>query len=170
MRNGASPSPPPNPVLTGKAMLSQKTKYALRALAYLASLKDPSTASIAEVAVGAKAPRKFLEAILLELKLSGFVESRRGRFGGYALAKSPESISFAAVIRAVEGPLALAPCASVTAYKQCADCFPVEVCPIRAALLAGRDAIAEVLENWTLATALEQRDVLEDCAPAPIPS
>jgi Rrf2 family protein len=139
-------------------MLSQKTKYALRALAYLASLTEPSSASIAEVAVGAKAPRKFLEAILLELKLAGFVESRRGRFGGYALAKPAASISFAAVIRAVEGPLALAPCASVTAYKQCADCFPVEYCPIRAALLAGRDAIAEVLENWTIERAASDTD------------
>ena len=135
-------------------MLSQKTKYALRALVYLASLKAPASASIAEVAVGAKAPRKFLEAILLELKLAGFVESRRGRFGGYALAMKPAEITFAAVIRAVEGPLALAPCASVTAYRQCEDCFDVEVCTIRKALLASRDAVAEVLESWTVQTSL----------------
>jgi len=135
-------------------MLSQKTKYALRALVYLASIETPS-ASIAEVAVGAKAPRKFLEAILLELKQAGFLESRRGRFGGYALAAAPETIMFADVIRAVEGPLALAPCASKTAYRPCHDCFDVETCPIRAALLAGRDAIAQVLEGWSLATALQ---------------
>lgn len=138
-------------------MLSQKTKYALRALAYLASLTEPSSASIAEVAVGAKAPRKFLEAILLELKLAGFVESRRGRFGGYALARPADAISFAAVIRAVEGPLALAPCASVTAYKQCADCFEVEHCPIRPALIASRDAIAAILEGWTIERAARER-------------
>ena len=137
-------------------MLSQKTKYALRALAYLASLTEPASASIAEVAVGAKAPRKFLEAILLELKLAGFVVSRRGRFGGYALAKPAADISFAAVIRAVEGPLALAPCASVTAYKQCADCFEVESCPIRPALIASRDAIAAVLEGWTIERAASE--------------
>jgi Rrf2 family protein len=131
-------------------MLSQKTKYALRALVYLAALEAPGSDSIAGIAVGAKAPRKFLEAILLELKLAGFVESRRGRFGGYALAKQPSEISFAAVIRAIEGPLALAPCASVTAYKQCEDCFDVEVCPIRKALLASRDAVAAVLESWSL--------------------
>ena len=146
-------------------MLSQKTKYALRALAYLASLKDPASASIAEVAVGAKAPRKFLEAILLELKLAGFVDSRRGRFGGYALARAPQDITFAEVIRAVEGPLALAPCASVTAYRQCQDCFDVEVCPIRAALIASRDAVAAVLEGWTLQTSLmspESKSLLTD--------
>jgi len=135
-------------------MLSQKTKYALRALVYLAGLESPS-ASIAEIAVGAKAPRKFLEAILLELKQAGFVESRRGRFGGYGLASPPSSIRFAEVIRAGEGPLALAPCASRTAYRPCHDCFDVETCPIRAALIAGRDAVAAVLEGWSLATALE---------------
>ena len=134
-------------------MLSQKTRYALRALVYLASL-DPPTASIAAVAAGAKAPRKFLEAILLELKQAGFVESRRGRFGGYALAAAPTSIVFADVIRVVEGPLALAPCASRTAYRPCRDCFDVETCPIRAALLASRDAVAAVLEQWTLAAAV----------------
>ena len=146
-------------------MLSQKTKYALRALVYLASLPEPRSASIAEVAVGARAPRKFLEAILLELKLAGFVESRRGRFGGYALARTPPEISFAAVIRAVEGPLALAPCASVTAYRQCEDCFDVEICPIRRALLASRDAVAAVLEGWTLQTSLaslETQSLLTD--------
>ena len=136
-------------------MLSQKTKYALRALTYLASL-DGTSASIAEVAVGAKAPRKFLEAILLEMKQAGFVDSRRGRFGGYVLAAPPQDIFFADVIRAVEGPLALAPCASRTAYKPCKDCFDVETCTIRAALLASRDAVATVLEGWSLATALAE--------------
>ncbi|HYE43646.1 MAG TPA: Rrf2 family transcriptional regulator [Caulobacteraceae bacterium] len=141
-------------------MLSQKTKYALRALVYLASLEPGGSASIGAVAVGAKAPRKFLEAILLELKLAGFVASKRGRFGGYVLAAPAERVTFAAVIRAVEGPLALAPCASVTAYRQCPDCFDVEVCPIRAALIASRDAVAAVLEHWTLATAaMEQPEI-----------
>jgi Rrf2 family protein len=135
-------------------MLSQKTKYALRALVYLASLEREPSASIAEIAIGAKAPRKFLEAILLELKQAGFVDSRRGRFGGYGLVAPPDKIFFADVIRAVEGPLALAPCASRTAYRPCHDCFDVETCPIRAALLASRDAVAHVLEDWSLASSL----------------
>jgi Rrf2 family protein len=139
-------------------MLSQKTKYALRALVYLASLEAPASAAIAEIAVGAKAPRKFLEAILLELKLAGFLESRRGRFGGYALARPAAEINFAAVIRTIEGPLALAPCASVTAYRQCEDCFDVEVCPIRRALIASRDAVAAVLEGWTVQTSLDSAE------------
>jgi len=105
------------------------------------------------VAVGAKAPRKFLEAILLELKQAGFLESRRGQ--GVAAETPADRIMFADVIRAIAGPLALAPCASKTAYRPCHDCFDVETCPIRAALLAGRDAIAQVLEGWSLATALQ---------------
>ena len=90
------------------------------------------------------------------MKQAGFVESRRGRFGGYVLAAAPQDIFFADVIRAVEGPLALAPCASRTAYKPCKDCFDVETCPIRAALLASRDAMATVLEGWSLASALAE--------------
>lgn len=141
-------------------MLSQKTKYGLRALVYLAALEDRESAPIPEIAEGARAPRKFLEAILVELKQAGFVESRRGRFGGYALARTPGQIMFADVIRALEGPLALAPCASRTAYRPCRDCADVETCPIRAALLASRDAVANVLENWSLETAIARPELL----------
>jgi Rrf2 family protein len=141
-------------------MLSQKTKYGLRALVYLADLNGRESAPIPEIAEGARAPRKFLEAILVELKQAGFVESRRGRFGGYALARAPGEIVFADVIRALEGPLALAPCASRTAYRPCRDCLDVETCPIRAALLASRDAVASVLEHWTLETAMGRTELL----------
>jgi Rrf2 family protein len=141
-------------------MLSQKTKYGLRALVYLAALRDRESAPIPEIAEGARAPRKFLEAILVELKQAGFVESRRGRFGGYGLARLPAQIMFADVIRALEGPLALAPCASRTAYRPCRDCADVETCPIRAALLASRDAVANVLEHWSLETALARPELL----------
>jgi Rrf2 family protein len=141
-------------------MLSQKTKYGLRALVYLAGLNGRESAPIPEIAEGARAPRKFLEAILVELKQAGFVESRRGRFGGYALARAPDKIVFADVIRALEGPLALAPCASRTAYRPCRDCLDVETCPIRAALLASRDAVASVLEHWTLETAMGRTELL----------
>lgn len=96
----------------------------------------------------------------MELKQAGFVESRRGRFGGYALALTPAQIMFADVIRALEGPLALAPCASRTAYRPCRDCADVETCPIRAALLASRDAVASVLENWSLESSLEKTELL----------
>jgi Rrf2 family protein len=134
-------------------MLSQRSRYALRALAYLAQRPQPGPVAIAEIAEASAAPRKFLEAILLELKRRHFLVSTRGRAGGYALAKPPADISFADVIRALDGPLALAPCASKTAYRPCETCPTVADCPIHPALVKAREAMAEVLERWTLETA-----------------
>lgn len=124
-------------------MISQKSRYALRALIYLAR---QGAASIATIAEHENIPRKYLEAIMAELKLHGFVTSRRGKSGGYTLARAASDISFADVLRATDGPLALAPCASRTAYRRCEDCIDVETCSIRHALIAARDATAAVLE------------------------
>ena len=134
-------------------MISNKVRYALRALIFLAE-RWPTPAAIPDIAVGARAPRKFLETILLELKLEGLLNSRRGRAGGYELASPPEGISVAAVLRAIDGPLALAPCASRTAFRACDDCEDVAACRIRFILLEGRDALASVLEARTLADLL----------------
>lgn len=131
-------------------MLSNKARYALRALFLLADAGS-APATIGMLAEQLAAPRKFLEAILLELNRAGVVTSRRGRFGGYALARPPEQISVADVIRIVDGPLALAPCASVTAPGRCQTCPDLETCPLRPALVASRNAVAAVLEGWTLA-------------------
>jgi Rrf2 family protein len=132
-------------------MLSQRSRYALRALVHLAGRVDAKPAAIGEIAEAAAAPRKFLEAILLELKRRHLLVSTRGRFGGYALARPAAEISFADVIRALDGPLALAPCASKTAYRPCETCPNVEDCPVHPALVKAREAVAEVLEGWTLA-------------------
>jgi Rrf2 family protein len=131
-------------------MLSNKARYALRALFLLADAGS-APATIGMLAEQLAAPRKFLEAILLELNRAGVVTSRRGRFGGYALARAPEDISVADVIRIVDGPLALAPCASVTAPGRCPTCPDLETCPLRPAFVASRNAVAAVLEGWTLA-------------------
>ena len=131
-------------------MLSNKARYALRALLFLARA-DVTPATIGTRAEQLAAPRKFLEAIVLELNRAGVVTSRRGRFGGYALARQPEETSVADVIRIVDGPLALAPCASVTAPGRCQTCPDMETCPLRPALVASRNAVAAVLEGWTLA-------------------
>lgn len=139
-------------------MLSQRARYALRALVHLSRVSERRTLSIAEIAEGAAAPRKFLEAILLELKRRGIVVSARGRAGGYALARPPAEISFADVIRCMDGPLALAPCASATAYRPCETCPDVETCPIRQALVSARAAVAGVLEGWTVARAAAEPD------------
>jgi Rrf2 family protein len=131
-------------------MLSNRSRYALRAMVHLASLPGGGPATIGEIAEAACAPRKFLEAILLDLRRQHLLASRRGRTGGYALARPAASISFAEVIRALEGPLALTPCASRTAYGPCETCPDVETCPLRPVLSDGRDAIAAVLEQRTL--------------------
>jgi Rrf2 family protein len=136
-------------------MLSQKARYALRAMLCLARQDKP--VSIRSIAEDERIPRKFLELILLELKSHGLVHSHRGKAGGYELAKPSENISFADVMRVVDGPLALAPCASRTAFRRCKDCPDPETCEIRATLIAVRDASAAILENCTLATAIESK-------------
>lgn len=132
-------------------MLSQKARYALRAMIELARENGQVTAG--ELAVRADAPRKFLEAILLTLSRQGLVTSRRGKFGGYLLGREPAAISFAEIIRLVDGPLALTPCVSRTAFRRCEDCRDLATCALREALLRARDATAAVLEGYSLADA-----------------
>ena len=95
-------------------MLSQKARYALHALFLLAKRPAGEPVMIAEIAREAKVPRKFLEQILLELKKRGILHSVRGRQGGYTLGRAPDKISFAEIIRVIDGPLALSPCVSVS--------------------------------------------------------
>ena len=133
-------------------MLSQKARYALRAMIELARENGQVTAG--ELAVRADAPRKFLEAILLTLSRKGLVTSRRGKFGGYLLGRDPAAISFAEIIRLVDGPLALTPCVSRTAFRRCEDCRDLATCALREALLRARDATATVLEGYSLANAV----------------
>ena len=133
-------------------MLSQKARYALRAMIELARAETQVTAG--ELADRADAPRKFLEAILLSLSREGLVASRRGKFGGYVLGRPAPEISFAEIIRLVDGPLALTPCVSRTAFRRCEDCRDLAACALREALLRARDATAAVLEGYSLADAV----------------
>jgi len=140
-------------------MLSHKARYALRAMVELA--REPSgQVTSGELAVRADAPRKFLEAILLELARRHIVTSKRGKFGGYILTRPAVEISFAEIIRAVDGPLALAPCVSKTAFRKCDDCPDLHACSIRQALMRARDATAEVLEHYSLAEAAAQPETI----------
>ena len=138
-------------------MLSQKARYALHALIVLAEHGGDEPMMIADIAEEAQVPRKFLEQILLGLKRRGIVQSQRGRAGGYLLGRPAKEISFADIIRETDGPLALSPCVSVTAYHRCEDCEDEKTCPIRKVLLAARDATAAVLESHTLASAVARR-------------
>jgi len=140
------------------AMLTSKAKYALRAMIDLAAQAGAGPrlpVFIADVARRQDIPRRFLENILLELRKHGLVVSHRGKMGGYALARSPDLITFADVIRAIDGPLALTPCTSKTAYQRCEDCKDEVSCAVRKTLVQVRDATANVLEAQTLAAAAE---------------
>jgi Rrf2 family protein len=132
-------------------MLSRKSKYGLKALLLLANNAGDQPVLIADLAARDAMPKKFLEAILLDLKRHGLVESRKGKGGGYLLRRRPDSITFGEVIRILEGPLALVPCVSQTAYQRCADCRDEETCGVRLAMGEVRDATARILDGMTLA-------------------
>ena len=132
-------------------MLTQKARYALHAMLFLA--KHDGLATVAGIATSENIPRKFLEQILSALKINGLVIGKRGPSGGYILARPADKISFADILRCIDGPLALAPCASLSQYAPCPDCKSVETCEIRPALLAVRDTTSLLLEGITLAEA-----------------
>ncbi len=134
-------------------MLSQKTRYALKALLELAALPAGATLSSAAISARRNIPDEFLEAILVELKRDGLVRGQRGRNGGYQLARSAEDISFGTVVRLMEGPLALLPCVSVTQYRRCADCADERTCELKKIFRVLRDSTAAILDGWTLADA-----------------
>ena len=132
-------------------MLTMKTKYALKALAQLATAQDGLPLQIADIAEQDQIPRKFLEAILAELKHHGFLRSRKGRGGGYLLAKPADTISLASVIRVLDGPIAPVPCLSRTAYRPCEGCKDEATCAVRLVLKDAHAASLQVLESTTLA-------------------
>ena len=132
-------------------MLTNKAKYGLKAVVHLSRLDPGDGASIAEIAEANALPKKFLEAILVDLRNAGFVKSRKGRGGGYALSRPAEEIRIGDVIRALDGPLAPIPCASRTAYSPCDDCVDLAGCSVRLLMTDVRDAIADILDHTSLA-------------------
>ncbi len=136
-----------------RVMLSQKTRYALRALLHLAEADAGRSVQAQEIAADQRVPRKYLELILLDLKRAGFVTSRRGPGGGYVLAKNAGEISFADVIRITDGPIALVPCASETFYARCADCHSEARCAIRRVMVQVREDTLRTLAHTSLADA-----------------
>lgn len=131
-------------------MLSQKTKYALQALAYLsAHYKSETPVLIGTIAQEKKIPVKFLEAILCELRNHDVLVSIRGRHGGYRLAEHPKKTTLAKIIRIIDGPIALISCVSLNFYKPCENCNE-KTCCINPVMQEARDAILKVLERRTL--------------------
>lgn len=131
-------------------MLTAKGKYGLKALVHLSLIPPGELALVNDIAVANNIPKKFLDAILGDLRNAGFVQSRKGKGGGYRLARLPEEIKVGSVVRVLDGPLAPIPCASHTRFQPCEDC-DVATCQVRHMMLNVRNAIAEVLDNTTLA-------------------
>src|SRR6218665_2194742 len=142
-------------------MISQKAKYALRALVALVKAPPESSLMISEISKAQAIPKKFLEQILLELKRHGIVASRRGRLGGYVLLKPADKITFGEVLRLIDGPIAPLPCLSKIAYRRCADCQDEASCEIRHVFAHVVKAQREVLDHTTFADAVSKNRMPE---------
>ena len=128
----------------------------MKALLMLAAEYDQGPILIADIATSQFIPKKFLELILLELKKHGLLQSRKGKGGGYFLAKHPESITLGQVIRFMDGPIALVPCVSQTAYMKCDDCLDEATCGIRIVMKEVRDVMGRILDGTTLADVIRK--------------
>lgn len=141
--------------------LTQKAKYALKALVLLAKEYENGPLLIAKVAESENISRKFLELILLELKNHGVLQSKKGRGGGYWLARPPEDIYLGHVLRVFEGPLAPLPCASKRYYQRCEECADEATCEVRAVMLEVKKATLRVLDTTSLRDMMHFNQPLE---------
>jgi Rrf2 family protein len=141
-------------------MLSKKSKYAIHALVFLAQQQEQSPVQIQIIAKAHQMPRKFLESILLDLKNNGLLISRKGRFGGYLLARKPETINLAEVIRIFDGALAHLPCVTHKYYERCDECLDENLCGVRDVFLQLRNETVEMLKKATLAEIMHREHQL----------
>ncbi len=141
-------------------MLSKRAKYALNALMELAKAADEGPLSAAAIAERAHVPAKFLEAILVDLRKAGMVESRKGRAGGHRLDRAPEDINAAEVFRLFDGAIALVPCATHNYYERCEECVDEATCGVRQVFLEVRAATVDRLKEATVADLLSRENRL----------
>ncbi len=132
-------------------MLTMKGKYGLKAMVHLAGCAPGIPEQVMTIAVENGISKKFLDAILGELRVAGLVASKKGKGGGYALAKPAHAISVGEIVRILDGPLAPIDCASRTRYRRCTDCVDETHCTIRLMMVEVREAIARVLDRRSLA-------------------
>lgn len=144
--------------------MTQRTRYALNALFVLAEAPPNQPVLIEDVARLGKIPKKFLEAILLELKRRGMLASKKGKGGGYQLLRAPNQITVAELMRIFDGPIAPLPCASESAFRRCDTCVSVETCAVRSVMKEVRDAMANILEKATLAELVKRKHDLANRA------
>lgn len=143
-------------------MLSQKTRYTIRALQHLADYHRQGPVRLDTIAEAQNIPRKFLTVILSEMVRGGLVNSTRGRDGGYELALDPVDIRYGDIIRLTRGSLALVPCASRNAHEHCQNCLPEAECRLRGLMLTLRDETAAMLDKVTLADAIKLEPAFAD--------
>lgn len=143
-------------------MLTKKGKYGLKALVDLARLAPGETAFVTEIAARNNIPKKFLDTILLELRNTGILRSKKGPNGGYSLSKPATEIRIGQVIRALDGPLAPIRCASRTAFETCTDCADPETCQVRLSMTEVRDAIATILDNMSLEEFVAKENLIRE--------
>lgn len=131
-------------------MLSKKTKYGLKALAYLARREENTPIQIAEISKSENISQKFLESILLSLRKRGILGSKKGKGGGYYLIKEPSEVLMTDVIRVLEGPIAMLPCVSLNFYEKCDDCLDEKLCSVHKLMIKVRDSTLHIFRNTTL--------------------
>ncbi len=132
-------------------MLSKKTKYGIKALTFLAKQESKIPIQIATISKSENISLKFLESILLTLRKNGFLGSKKGKGGGYYLLKEPEEIQMTAVMRILEGPIAMVPCVSLNFYEKCDDCPDENTCAVHNLMIQVRDSTLQIFRNTTLA-------------------
>jgi len=137
-------------------MLSKRCKYAIKALEYIAGKGNAQPILIAEISEKQHIPKKFLEAILLDLRRDGILQSRMGKNGGYSLRIPADEINIGHVIRLIDGPIALIPCVSYKYYERCAECTDEETCGLRDVVKEVREATNKILSKVTLADMLKR--------------
>lgn len=136
-------------------MITKKTKYAIKALVYLAKIQDQNTpVLISQISEHEQIPKKFLEAILLDMKKAGLLGSRMGKGGGYYLRVEPSTVNLVDVYRLFDGAISLVSCVSKKFYQRCEECVDEEVCGIRSVFLDIRDQTLKIMESSTLADLL----------------
>lgn len=143
-------------------MLSQKTRYAIRAMQHLADRYGEGPVQLGEIATAQKIPAKFLTTILSELGRAGVVESQRGRDGGYWLASPPQELTYGNLVRLMRGSLALVPCASRNAHEHCSNCVAEDDCRLRALMLKVRDQTAKLLDSIYLSDPIQPPTSISD--------
>lgn len=138
-------------------MLSKKCQYALHALLYITEKENSERLTIHEIAERKNIPRKFLEAILVDLKLGGIVDSKKGKFGGYYMKRKPEDVNILEIIRLIDGAVAMLPCVSLNFYETCGRCEDEATCNINKLFSAVRDETLKILSGTTLADLQNQQ-------------